>query len=284
MKISIGIPFFNAELYLADSIKSVINQSFNDWELILIDDGSTDQSLDIAKSFAEKDSRIRLISDGNNKKLPARLNQIIQESKYDYVARMDADDLIHPDRLKIQIEFLEKNPEFDLVSTGVVSINDINQIRGIRCVNSIYTDFSIIKRNYPIVHASVLARKSWYNRNKYDVSLPRSEDFELWCRTISNSDLKLAVLPEALYYYREEGLVTYEKLKRSYEDGLKVYRKYSGNPNMKVIIGTKLRTLLIFILNKLNLIQKMANLRNRKHLDPKLVSYHARIINEIISK
>src|SRR5690606_35195951 len=123
-----GIPFFNAELYLADSIKSVIKQSFKDWELILIDDGSTDQSLDIAKSFAEKDSRIRLISDGNNKKLPARLNQIIQESKYDYVARMDADDLIHPDRLKIQIEFLEKNPEFDLVSTGVVSINDINQI------------------------------------------------------------------------------------------------------------------------------------------------------------
>lgn len=284
MKISIGIPFFNAELYLADAIKSVIQQSFEDWELILIDDGSIDGSLEIADFFAQEDNRIRVISDGFNKKLPYRLNQIIDESKGEYIARMDADDLIHPDRIKIQLEFLEKNKNFDLVSTGVVSINDNNKIRGIRCLENIYTDFSKVKRNYPIVHASVVARKSWYDRNQYDISLPRSEDFELWCRTISNNDLKIAVLPQALYYYREEGLVTYEKLLKSYEDGLQVYKKYSDNPSIKVIIGARFRILLTKFLHKFDLIQKMATLRNRKKVDQNLISYHESIINKIMAK
>ena len=96
MFITIGISIYNAELYLADAIKSIISQSFEKWELILIDDGSTDNSLSIAKLFAEQDSRIRIISDGQNKKLPCRLNQIIQEAKYEYITRMDEDDLISP--------------------------------------------------------------------------------------------------------------------------------------------------------------------------------------------
>lgn len=284
MKVSIGIPFYNAEEYFYHAIESVVKQSYQDWELILVDDGSTDSSLKIAENFSKKDNRIRVISDGLNKKLPYRLNQIIDESKGEYIARMDADDLIHPDRIKIQLEFLEKNNNFDLVSTGVVSINDKNQIRGIRCLENIYTDFSRVKRNYPIVHASVLARKSWYNRNQYDISLPRSEDFELWCRTISNNDLKIAVLPQALYYYREEGLVTYEKLLKSYEDGLQVYKKYSDDPSVKVIMGAKFRIILTKFLNKFDLIQKMATLRNRKKIDPNLISYHESIINKIMAK
>lgn len=284
MKVSIGIPFYNAEEYFYHAIDSVVKQSYKDWELILVDDGSTDSSLQIAEEFARKDNRIRIISDGLNKKLPYRLNQIINESKGEYIARMDADDLIHPDRIKIQVEFLEKNNNFDLVSAGVVSINHNNQVRGIRCLENIYTDFSTVKRNYPIVHASVVARKSWYNRNKYDISLPRSEDFELWCRTISNNDLKIAVLPQALYYYREEGLVTYEKLLRSYEDGLKVYKKYSNAPSKKVIIGANLRIILTKFLHKFDLIQTMATLRNRKKIDPNLISYHESVINKIIGK
>lgn len=284
MKVSIGIPFYNAEEYFYHAINSVVNQSYKDWELILVDDGSTDSSLQIAENFAKKDNRIRVISDGLNKKLPYRLNQIINESKGDYIARMDADDLIHPDRIKIQLDFLEKNSNFDLVSAGVVSINHNNQIRGIRCLENIYTDFSKVKRNYPIVHASVIARKSWYDRNKYDVSLPRSQDFELWCRTISKNDLKIAVLPQALYYYREEGLVTYEKLMRSYEDGLQVYKKYSDVPSGKVIIGAHLRIMLTKFLHKFDLIQTMATLRNRKKIDPSLISYHESVISEIMGK
>lgn len=282
MRISIGIPFFNAELYLADAIKSVIQQSFEDWELILINDGSIDGSLKIAEFFAQKDNRIRVISDGLNKKLPYRLNQIITESKYEYIARMDADDLIHPDRLKLQLEFLENNKDFDLVSTGVVSINDKNQVKGIRRVKEIYTNFYEVRRHYPIVHASILARKEWYLRNKYNENLPRTEDFELWCRTISNNDLKLAVLPIALYYYREEGLATAEKLKRSYVDGLSVYKDYCKKPDLKVILSSKFKIILVDILDSLGLLQNLIKIRNRNSVDNELFEYHQKIINQIL--
>jgi len=282
MKVSIGIPFYNAELFLADAIKSVIQQSFQDWELILVNDGSTDQSLSIAKEFAKKDHRIRVISDGFNKKLPYRLNQIINESQYEYIARMDADDLIHPDRLKIQLDFLEKNKNFDLVSTGVVSINDKNEVKGIRRLNEIYTDFSEVKRHYPIVHASILARKKWYLRNMYNQDLPRTEDFELWCRSISNNDLKLAVLPKALYYYREEGLVTAEKLKRSYVDGLSVYKQYCKKPKIKIILSSKFKILIVDLFNHLGLLQYLITIRNRKSVDSNLIAYHEKIVSQII--
>ncbi|WP_168400400.1 glycosyltransferase family 2 protein [Acinetobacter indicus] len=284
MKVSVGIPFYNAELFLADAIKSVIQQSFQDWELILVNDGSTDQSLSIAKEFAKKDHRIRVISDGLNKKLPYRLNQIIKESKGEYIARMDADDLIHPDRLKIQLEFLESNKTFDLVSTGVVSINDNNQIKGIRKVDEIYSEFSEIKRHYPIVHASILARKTWYSRNNYNTKMPRSQDYELWCRAISKNDLKLAVLPEALYYYREEGLVTAEKLKRSYKDGLNVYKKYCKSPKLKILISSRVKFYAVDLLNYVGLLQKIIKFRNKEPISLDAIKYHEAIINNIVNK
>lgn len=284
MKISIGIPFYNAEDYIADSIRSVINQSFKEWELILIDDGSTDRSLDIAHNFAEIDSRIRVISDGHNKKLPFRLNQIIEEAKFSYIARMDADDLIHPDRLKIQFEFLEKNKSFDLVSSSMISINNKNEIKGIRGVNIIFTDFSKIKRHYPIVHASILVRKEWYLRNKYNTNMSRSQDFELWCRTISNNDLNMAVIPDILYYYREEGMVTVDKMLKSYLDGLDVYKKYSNHISLKVILVTKIKVFLIKILNSFGLLQHITKLRNKRIVESNIFEYHSKIIKSIVSK
>lgn len=283
--ITIGIPIYNAEKYLVDAIKSVLAQSYEHWELLLVDDGSTDHSLEIARNFEAQDSRIRVISDGINKKLPARLNQIIAEAEGEYIARMDADDLIHPDRLKVQLEFLNCNKEYDLVSTGVVSINIENQIKAIRTVEEIYTDFSEVKRHYPIVHASILAKRRWYERNQYDVNFPRSEDFELWCRAISNADLKLAVLPQPLYYYREEGLVTADKLRQSYIDGIKVYKKYKKNPDLRVIFGAKVRILSIELLDQIGCIQKLIDIRNRKTkpLDKNTIDYHEKIINSIIN-
>lgn len=284
MKISIGIPFFNAECYLEGAIKSIIQQSLKDWELILVDDGSTDNSLDIARYFAQKDTRIRVISDGLNKKLPYRLNQIIKESKGEYIARMDADDLTHPDRLKIQLEFLENNKNFDLVSAGIISINDKNQIKGIRKVDKVYSEFSEIKRHYPIIHATILARKTWYSRNNYNTKMPRSQDYELWCRAISKNDLKLAVLPEALYYYREEGLVTAEKLKRSYKDGLNVYKKYCKRPKLKILISSRVKFYAVDLLNYIGLLQKIVRLRNKEPISLDKIKYHEAIISNIVNK
>ena len=108
MGITIGLPFYNAENYLELAIKSVFAQTYQDWELILMDDGSTDRSLEIAKSI--NDPRVSVYSDGKNKKLAARLNEIVRLAKYDYLARMDADDLMSTKRIETQMNILKNNP------------------------------------------------------------------------------------------------------------------------------------------------------------------------------
>lgn len=280
--ISIGIPFYNAEKYLKFAIQSVIAQSYQNWELILVDDGSSDNSLEIAQDFALKDARIRVICDGKNRKLPYRLNQLIIESKGDFIARMDADDIMHPERLEKQFKFLEKNKNFDLVSSGIISIDDSNNIKGYRCVEALYTDFSMMKRNHPIAHPTVFARKNWYLRNQYNVNFPRSEDFELWCRASLANDLKLAVMPDLLLYYRETGVLSIDKITRSYKDGLNIYKNYNPSPQSKVIFKEYLKIFLVKTLYVFGLLQHIVKLRNKETINNDFISFHKKIIDSII--
>ena len=268
--ITVGIPFYNAEKYLADAIKSVLAQTYPYWELILVDDGSTDGSLQIAKEFAVKDDRIRVISDGLNKKLPARLNQIINEAKYDYIARMDADDLIHTERLEKQINFLKNNPDFDLVSTSLLSIKNNNDVIGAR----IYLPKTVTKKdaligNSGILHASILAKKSWCRRNFYNEKNALAEDYELWLIAAINNDLKVGFLPEYLYYYREEGNVTKEKMLRGYTTQIKIIKKYSKGilspeQSFSLILKFRLKKMIVLLADKFNLMQFI--LRNRSSI------------------
>lgn len=227
--ISIGIPIYNAELYLADAIKSIISQSIEKWELILIDDGSTDNSLSIAKLFAEQDSRIRIISDGQNKKLPFRLNQIIQEAKYEYIARMDADDLISPLRIEKQLKFLQENQEYDLVSTGILSVkNDLSLMgyRGTSKNKNIDLQDAILGTT-GIIHASIMARKSWCIRNLYNENNRLAEDYELWLNAFLKNDLKVGFIEEPLYYYREDQNIRLNKLLQAYSTQIEIISRLS---------------------------------------------------------
>lgn len=283
MKISIAIPIYNAEDYLPQAIHSVINQSFSDWELLLVDDGSQDNSLAIAKDYAKKDSRIRVIHDGQNKKLPTRLNQIIDESKGEYIARMDADDLIHPDRLKLQLSFLEENPQYDLVSTGTASINNDNKVYGYRVFNDANLEFIEPRPSYPITHASILAKRSWYERNRYNTDHPRSQDYELWCRTSSNKDLKIAILPDLLYYYREEGNLDAKKLTSSYLNHFIIYSKYSKSFSLKNLLKVGTKIAIVKGLSYTGFLQMIAKRRNKGNLKLETINEHQKIINEIIA-
>ena len=224
--ISIGIPFYNAQNYIEESIKSILIQTYQNWELILIDDGSTDKSLEIANSFAKKDSRIRVISDGQNKKLPARLNQIIQEARYDYIARMDADDLISPLRLEKQLNFLKENEHYDLVSTGIFSLkNDLSLVgyRGTK-ENKIVSLSDAILGTTGIIHASIIAKKSWYVRNLYNENNKLAEDYELWLNAFLKDDLKVGFIKEPLYYYREDQNIKLKKLLQAYTTQIEIIK------------------------------------------------------------
>lgn len=281
MIISIGIPFYNAEKYLENAIFSVLAQTYKCWELILIDDGSSDSSLAIANMYAKKDLRIRVFSDGRNKKLPYRLNQIIEESTGDFIARMDADDIMHPERLEKQLSFLETNKRYDLVSTGLVSIDNDNIVKGYRKVESLYDDFLSIKTSYPIVHPSIMARRSWFERNKYSEEYPRAEDFELWTRTINNKDFKMAVLPDLLLYYREEGNLSVDKILNTYSDVFKIYSSYHpyGKFNLNAI-KKNLKMLIVKGLYYSGNLQKLASRRNSSFSDAESV-IHQDILDKI---
>ena len=247
MKVSIAIPFYNNEEHLPDAIKSVFAQDFKDWELILIDDGSTDRSLEIAKSVI--DSRVRVISDGKNKKLAARLNQVTLLAKYDYIARMDADDIMAPNRISNQLEIFKQNPEIDIVSTSLISISDNKKILGVRQTKSNEISLKdLISRKKQPVHATILATKKWYMRNKYDENLPISQDYELWLRAASKKDFNVIMTEDLAYFYREGLNIKYKKIRLSQKIERRIYKKYANNSYFSLYLKSILKTFLTNII------------------------------------
>ena len=257
--ISIGIPFYNAEAYLEDAIKTVLAQTFQEWELILVDDGSSDGSLNIAKKYEQLDSRVRVISDGLNKKLPTRLNEIIKEAKFNLIARMDADDLMDIERLEKQYAFLSANPEYDLVTTGMYSIDQSNEVLGKRLPeNRIMQANEILGGLTNLLHASMLAKKQWCLRNPYREDNALAEDYELWLSAAIKNDLKYNVLQEPLYYYREVENVKKEKMIKGYNTQIEVINRYyagviSNNLKNKIVFKFELKKIIVKIFNFFNL-------------------------------
>lgn len=210
--VSVGIPFFNAQLFLLDAIRSIFAQTYSNCELILVDDGSTDKSLEIAHSI--DDPRVRVISDGKNKKLAARLNQIIDLARGEYVARMDADDLCSPKRIEKQLELFQKDPKLDVVGTGMVYL-DLNDIPlGDSIAPASHAEICRKPtRTFGLCHPSIMAKKSWYEENLYDEALPLSQDYELWLRSYRKS--KFANVADPLCYYR---ICSSFSLKKQFKD------------------------------------------------------------------
>ncbi|MBW4009424.1 glycosyltransferase family 2 protein [Moraxella osloensis] len=284
--ISIGIPFYNAERYLSDAIKSVLVQSYPYWELILVDDGSSDKSLEIAKYYAAKDDRIRVLSDGKNKKLAARLNQIIYEAKYNFIARMDADDLMSIDRLEKQIEVLKRNPNISLVTTGCLTIGKENELTGVRLGRNFKMDAAMILNGVTnLLHASMLARKEWCIRNLYNENRVIAQDYELWLSAAKKNDLNYIVLEEPLYWYRVVENVTYVKLLKGYNTQISVIKNnykniisvYSKN---KIIFKFNLKKLIVFILNKINKLNLLLKRRGKIPNEDYFI-YHAENLKKI---
>lgn len=239
MAITIAIPVYNAEKYIHLAISSVLNQSFTNFELIILDDGSTDSSIEIVRSF--NDSRIRIVSDGVNKGLPERLNQIIELAKFDLIARMDADDIIPYDRIQKQYEYLENNPKKDLVTMGMAYIDD-SRVLGI-CLpqkNHDLTLKNMLNGKHGICHASLLVRKSWYKRNQYDKSMYRIEDYELWLRAFLKNDLNIGYIQDIGYYYRSDNTLNLLKYINTFKGGLLVANKHNLPTCYKIKMNVKI--------------------------------------------
>ena len=201
--VCVGIPFYNAEKYLDYAIKSVLNQSYIGWEMILLDDGSTDLSLSLAQKYIY-DTRVNVMSDGQNRGLVYRLNELVRLSKCKYFVRMDADDIMHPQRLEKQLQYLKEHPNVDIVGSWAYSINTKNQVISI-LKNKINPSMVKDVFNHScFIHPSIMGKKEWFDNNPYNSTFVRIEDMELWCRTINCSNFHN--LPEPLLFYREVGI------------------------------------------------------------------------------
>ncbi len=196
-RLTIAIPFVDEADVLADAIRSVFAQTFTDWELLLVDDGSTDGSLEIAKSV--RDPRVRVVSDGRRRRLPARLNQVISEARGELVARMDADDIMHPTRLTREIAMLDAQPDAAAVGTFVAYyLGDADPpLVGETWVPSTGRG-ALLQGAVP--HATMVSRRAFSARFPYDETLDRAEDRDLFCRTFGL--VRFAVIPEPLYVIR----------------------------------------------------------------------------------
>ena len=206
MKVSVGIPCYNAEKTVAWAVQSVLKQTHKEFVLYLIDDGSKDKTLEIIKSFA--DDRIQVIADGENRGLAARLNQIIDLCETELLFRMDADDIMFPERLQKQIAYMGKHPECDLLGSQAISIDMQNQVCGLRKMKETISPNDIFSKEV-LIHPGLCGRSAWFKENKYDEAYKISEDFELWSRTAGKAVIHN--LAEPLLFYREFGSFHYSK-------------------------------------------------------------------------
>lgn len=202
-KVSVVIVVFNGEQHIERSVGSIQKQTFTDWELVVVDDGSTDNTPLILKRLAREDERIRILTNEENKKLIYTRNRGLSESKGEYIAILDSDDVSYPDRLEKQVRFMEENPEYGLCGAlykkkfadGSESVWDFPEHdEDIR----IKMVFGVANLNSAVMMRSSTLRE---HHLQYDPGFPVSEDYKLFFDI--SKVAKLHNLPIVLgeYYY-----------------------------------------------------------------------------------
>lgn len=204
-RVSVIMGIYNCEDTLSESIESILNQTYNDWEFIICDDASTDNSFMIASHYAlQYPNKIKVFRNERNLKLAATLNKCLEIANGEYIARHDGDDISIPERFEKQVTFLDSNPEYMLVGTGMIPFDENGDI-GVRLglTEPKKEDIAI---NNGFMHATIMMRKEAYrNLNGYRVvtQTRRAEDFDLWIRFYAMG-FKGYNLQEPLYKVRED--------------------------------------------------------------------------------
>ena len=193
---------FNNAPYAEDSIVSILEQSFGDFEFLIVDDGSSDESASIIEGFARKDGRIRLLRQPN-RGLVVSLNRLLGEAAAPLIARMDGDDIALPERFARQIEYLRAHPDVGVLGTSTHDIDECGKIVrenvGYPCDHN--TLVEAIGQRSPFCHPSVIMRTALVRAvGGYRAAFAHCEDYDLWLRLAERT--RLANLPEPLLLYR----------------------------------------------------------------------------------
>lgn len=214
ISVSILLPVYNGEKYLAEAIASLLAQTYSSFEILVLDDGSTDRSQEVARSFP--DERIRIVPNGCNMGVAKTLNKGISVSRGRYIARMDSDDKAFPERLQRQVSFLEENPGVSMVGSNALSLETGKPTFPVPLTHEeIHANLLF---NCSFLHPTVVWRKDdfieenlWYDEN------PTAEDYELWERAALV--LRMANLRQPLLHYRNDPEVKLTRYVRQQKEG-----------------------------------------------------------------
>ena len=221
--VTVAMPVYNGGQYLRLAVLSIIKQTFTDWEMLIIDDGSTDNAFQSISDI--DDNRINILRDGSNKGLAARLNQAIDLARGQYLARMDADDVSYPERFERQVEVLLNDPTVDLVGARSVTINDNNELTGVLSCGDISSSVcSKPWRGISLPHPTWMGQITWFRKNRYAEPAPYfCEDQELLLRTYENS--RFLIVNEQVLAYRISQTINWHKLVNTRKAVLKMQLK-----------------------------------------------------------
>ncbi len=230
-KVSIVLPTYNGEKYLRESINSVISQSYPSWELIIVDDCSSDSTPSILDEFKNKDPRIKIFRNTSNMKLPASLNKGFSFASGDYFTWTSDDNLYDKEALSIMVSALKENPSVDLVYCNTQRIDSYGN--RIRSKNYSFGKYSILF--YNAIQACFLYKKEIQTElNGYDESMFLVEDYDFWLRARrSHNFLHINAAP---YYYREhEGSLTSQRLSSIRKKAVELLKRERSQNSYNVV-------------------------------------------------
>lgn len=196
--ISVLMPAYNVQEFIGESIESILNQTFTDFEFIIINDGSKDDTAKVVEKYAKKDKRIKFVNNKENKGLIAVLNEGLDICRGKYIARMDSDDIAYPERFAKQIKYMEAHPECGVLGTAAQNFGADD--------HAYYNPYEVtvfdLFRGVPFYHPTVMFRKEILDKHhlRYDNDYYLVEDYELWTRLLTVT--KMNNLQEILLNYR----------------------------------------------------------------------------------
>ena len=211
-KVSIILPVHNGERYLSSAIESIITQTYENIELIIIDDFSSDHSNKIAKSYAQKDSRVRVYRNKENKKLPRSLNAGFKMATGEFFTWTSDDNLLKPETIQALVEVFQKKPDVDFVYADIIPIDENGRVKKMSYLNGEVEDIYVFN---PVLACFMYRREvhetlKGYNPNKF-----LYEDYDFWLRTYENG-FNMYHLKRKLYFYRfHNNSLTTKKRKES---------------------------------------------------------------------
>lgn len=267
--VSILMPVYNAEEYLSKTLESIKSQTYQNWELFAIDDWSTDQSYEVLLNFAKKDKRIKVYRNGKHRGVAGAANLALSMIKSNYVARMDADDLMHPERIDKQLKFLKKNKNVVVVGSQCILIDQIGQKIGEKKF-PISNDriMKMIFRSIPIQQPSMMINRGLLPKDfiAYDQNKNTAEEVELLFRLFKYGEA--VNLPDFLHFYRlHDKNTSLKDPKKTFYLTFLTRLKYAYKASFVDLFFNFLQLIVVFILPK-KLIFPLYNLwRNNKLLN-----------------